>query len=100
MSGKQACCCGSATVVWVLVVALGFLHNDLWWWNDNTLVFGFMPMGLAFHALFSILAAGVWALALKWAWPHELEKLADESGETSATIPPEDVSEGDTVGEN
>jgi hypothetical protein len=96
MSSKQACC-GSAMVVWVLVVALGFLHHDFWWWDDNTLFFGFMPMGLAYHALFSLLAAGVWALALRWAWPHDLEKMAEEASES---IPPAEVTEGDASDQN
>ena len=63
-----------------LVVMLAILHQDVWWWDDPTLVFGFMPIGLAYHALYSVLAACVWALAVKFAWPTHLESYA-EGGE-------------------
>lgn len=66
-----------AAAVWALAGLLAVVHNDLWWWDDGNLVFGFLPTGLAFHALFSIVAAGLWALALRFVWPHELEHMAD-----------------------
>ena len=94
MSGKQACC-GSAAIIWILVAVLAVVHNDLWWWNDNTLVFGFMPMGLAFHALFSIVAALLWVLAIKIAWPHHLEAMAEETAGPAQGIGPSDTQEGD-----
>lgn len=60
-------------VVYALAVALAILHQDFWYWDDTTLVFGFLPIGLAYHSLFSILAATVWALAVKFAWPSTIE---------------------------
>jgi hypothetical protein len=33
----------------------GGLHQDSWNWKDKTLVFGFLPIGLAYHAGFTIL---------------------------------------------
>jgi len=63
--------------VYALVILLAIIHQDLWWWNDKTLVFGFMPKGLFYHALFSCMAAVVWALAIKWAWPSEIEAWAE-----------------------
>lgn len=68
-------------IVWALVAALALLHQDFWYWSDRTLVFGFMPMGLFYHALFSIACAVVWALAVRYAWPTHLEQWADESGD-------------------
>ena len=65
-------------MVWGLVVLLAILHQDVWLWENRTLVFGFLPIGLAYHAGFSIAAACVWALALKFAWPDELEAWADD----------------------
>ena len=71
--------------VYALVILLAIIHQDLWWWNDKTLVFGFMPKGLFYHALFSCMAAAVWALAIKWAWPSDIEAWAeandDQGGE-------------------
>jgi hypothetical protein len=65
-------------VVWGLVVLLGILHYDFWYWGDRTLVLGFMPIGLAYHAVFSIAAGVTWALVIKFAWPTHLEEWAEE----------------------
>ena len=40
-----------------LVVLLLVLHQDNWLWNDGTLVFGFMPIGLLYHAGISMAAS-------------------------------------------
>ncbi|MHC5004701.1 MAG: DUF3311 domain-containing protein [Planctomycetota bacterium] len=69
------------TATWVVgtaAVVLGLLHQDLWFWNDRTLVLGVLPIGLAYHALFSLAAAGLWALAVRFAWPRHIEQWADE----------------------
>ena len=65
-------------VAWGLVILLGILHYDFWYWGDQTLVFGFLPIGLGFHAAFSVAAAIAWALVVKFAWPTHLEEWADE----------------------
>jgi len=56
-----------------LVVFLLILHQDNWFWTDDTLVFGFMPIGLFWHACISIAASLTWALATKIAWPIDEE---------------------------
>jgi hypothetical protein len=66
-------------LVWSAVLLLFILHHDFWWWADPRLVFGFLPIGLAYHMVFSIAVAAVWLGALKFAWPEELEKWADET---------------------
>ena len=68
-------------VVFALLVLLAIIHQDLWWWENKTLVFGFMPLGLCYHALFSCMAAGVWAMAIKWAWPSDIEVWAESADE-------------------
>ena len=72
-------------IIWLLGISLFLLHQDFWFWDDATLVFGFMPIGLAYHALYSILAALLWALAVKIAWPSRIEQWADapEGGSSS-----------------
>lgn len=57
-------------------------HQDFWWWDDSSLVFGFLPVGLAYHALFSIGCALLGWLVIIKAWPTELEAFADEKEET------------------
>lgn len=65
----------------VAVVIYAIAHQDFWYWDSDTILFGFMPIGLAYHALYSIAAATLWACAVKWAWPSDIEKWADEGGE-------------------
>lgn len=60
-------------VVWGLVVALLILHQDTWLWDNDTLVFGFLPITLLYHAGISIGATITWFLATKFAWPDVLE---------------------------
>ena len=70
-------------IIAALVVLLLILHQDNWFWTDDTLVFGFMPIGLFWHACISIGASLTWALATVIAWP--LADEADENGDVSST---------------
>lgn len=58
-------------VVWILVALLIILHQDVWYWNDSSLLFGFLPIGIAWHIGISIAAAIVWFLAIQFAWPTD-----------------------------
>jgi hypothetical protein len=49
------------------------LHQDIWFWTDKRLVFGFLPIGLAYHIGYSLLAALTMAVLVRFAWPKELE---------------------------
>ena len=66
-------------VVWVLVVFA--LHQDIWNWTDKTLLFGYLPIGLAYHAGYSVLAAITMALLVRFLWPAHLEE------EDNRTVP-------------
>jgi hypothetical protein len=58
----------------LLVLAVYALHQDVWFWRSaRPLVFGFLPVGLAYHALYSGLAALVLAILVRHAWPGHLE---------------------------
>ncbi len=61
-----------------LVLLLLILHQDNWFWTDGTLVFGFMPIGLAWHAGISIAATATWLLASKIAWPKDEQFSAED----------------------
>lgn len=65
------------TLAWGFVVVLGVAHYDFWFWHDATLVLGFLPVGLAYHALISVLAALAWALVVRYGWPSWIEEWAD-----------------------
>jgi len=61
--------------VYLLAFAVLVLHQD--WWNFHTatpLVFGFLPIGLAYHAAYSLACCVLMALLVAVAWPKELEK--------------------------
>ena len=55
-------------------VALYALHQDVWFWRTaHPLVFGFLPVALAYHGAYCVAAALLmWALT-RLAWPRQLE---------------------------
>lgn len=57
-----------------LVVIVVLLHQDFWLWTDRSLVFGFLPVGLAYHLGYAILASLTMALLVRYAWPRQLER--------------------------
>lgn len=63
----------------VAVVALYVLHQDIWFWRSRYLVFGFFPVGLFYHACFSIAAALLMWLLVTFAWPSHLEREVEEA---------------------
>lgn len=64
----------------LLVLALYALHQDLWFWRTaRPLVFGFLPVGLAYHAVFSVAASLLLWVLVEHAWPSHLEGEASQS---------------------
>ncbi len=61
------------------VVALYVLHQDIWFWRSSYLVFGFIPIGLFYHGLFSVAAALLMWLLVTFAWPSHLEHEVEET---------------------
>ncbi|RLT17517.1 MAG: DUF3311 domain-containing protein [Planctomycetota bacterium] len=57
-----------------LVATVIVLHQDFWNWKDNTLVAGFLPIGLAYHMAYSLIASLTMALLVKYAWPKNLDE--------------------------
>ena len=71
------------------VVALYALHQDIWFWDvAQPLVFGFLPVGLFYHAVYSVAIALFMILLVRVAWPAELEREVERESPDSA----EDVS--------
>ena len=76
---------------WLLaaaVAALYLLHQDVWFWDSaRPLVFGFLPIGLFYHGVYSLAVAGLmWAL-VRYAWPAHLEAQV-EADESDGSPPP------------
>ena len=56
------------------VLALYALHQDVWFWRTaHPLVFGFLPVGLAYHGLFCVASALLMWVLTTVAWPRHLE---------------------------
>jgi hypothetical protein len=71
-----------------LVAVVYVLHQDFWNWKEAyPLVFGFLPIGLAYQAGYSILAAAMMAVLVWTAWPKHLEDVVSE-----VKVPKEDRS--------
>ncbi len=73
-----------------LIVLLTLLHQDFWFWDTyEPLIFGFIPIGLAYHAMISLLAGFFWFLAIKYCWPEGVddveEELTSEEGNSDQT---------------
>jgi hypothetical protein len=63
----------------IAVIGLYALHQDFWFWRTaHPLVFGFMPIGLFYQAVFSIAASLLMWLLVRFAWPAHLEREIDE----------------------
>ena len=59
----------------IVVVALYVLHQDFWFWRTAyPLIFGFIPIGLFYQAVYSVAASLVMWLLVKYAWPAHLEE--------------------------
>lgn len=70
-------------LVLILAVAvLYLLHQDVWFWRTaEPMVLGFLPVGMAYHALYTIaVSAFMWCL-VSWEWPGHLEELAEHPEE-------------------
>ena len=59
-------------LLYAALVALYLLHNDLWLWDDASLVLG-LPAGLAYHIGFSIATSIVLTLLVIHSWPEHLD---------------------------
>ena len=62
-----------------VVAVLYALHQDVWFWREaRPLVFGVLPIGLFYHAAYTVAVS----LALSWIvrryWPAHLDTAARE----------------------
>ena len=70
-------------VRWILYMSLFILyllHNDLWFWDNPSLVLG-MPVGLFYHAMFCLAASSLMVLIVSYAWPKHLEARKQKESE-------------------
>ncbi len=62
----------------VFLLAFYALHHDFWNWRTaQPLAFGFLPVGLWYHAIYTLACSAVLWILVKIAWPTHLEKATD-----------------------
>ena len=62
----------------VVVALLYLLHQDFWFWREaRPLVFGFLPIGLAYHGAYCIAVALLMWTLTRVAWPEHLESVTE-----------------------
>ena len=62
-------------------VVIIFVHQDWWNWNDvNPRVFGFLPIGLAYHLGYAIVCAALMFCFVHFLWPRDLEDSEQQDG--------------------
>ena len=66
------------TLILLFFLLLLVLHQDFWWRSDATLVFGVLPVSLAYHIVWTLLVAVGWFLVTKFCWPHALDDEASK----------------------
>ena len=50
------------------------LHQDFWFWRTaRPLVFGFLPIGLFYHAVYTVAISGFMWYLVRHHWPAHLE---------------------------
>jgi hypothetical protein len=63
----------------LVVIALYVSHQDFWnWRRAYPMAFGFVPVGLWYHACFVVAAALVMWMLVTFAWPAHLEAEIEE----------------------
>lgn len=63
----------------LVIVALYALHQDVWFWREaRPLAFGFLPVGLTYHALYCIAVSLLMWTLTRAAWPADLEGPASD----------------------
>jgi hypothetical protein len=73
-------------LVALLLLAFFALHQDTWFWRaSEPLVLGVLPVGLAYHAAYTLAVSGIMAILVRYRWPSHLE----EPGRSEPPRPPE-----------
>ena len=63
----------------IVIAALYLLHQDVWFWREaRPLVFGFLPIGLAYHAGYCVAVSLLMWMLTRVAWPADLERAVSD----------------------
>jgi hypothetical protein len=65
-----------------LVVVFYLLHQDIWFWRAaRPIVFGVLPIGLFYHACYTLAVSAVVWILIRYTWPSHLDEVPTKSGE-------------------
>ena len=68
---------GTLVLLTLAALTVLILRHDYWNWDTPyPLLLGFLPVGLWWQALVSLLACALMWLMVRFAWPQELEDVA------------------------
>jgi hypothetical protein len=60
----------------LITAAVYVLHQDFWFWRSaRPLVFGVLPIGLFYHAAYTLASSALLWLIVRRYWPSHLEDL-------------------------
>lgn len=67
------------TVFIALILLLLVLHQDFWNWREyQPLLFGFLPIGLTYHAAYAVACSVLLWLLTRYLWPTHLESVQSQ----------------------
>jgi hypothetical protein len=59
----------------LVVLILYVLHQDVWFWRTaHPVVFGVLPIGLAYHVAYVLVTAAGLGWLVRTAWPAHLDR--------------------------
>lgn len=79
------------TLITLFFILLLVLHQDFWWRDNPTLVFGILPISLAYHVAWTLLVAVAWFFVTKFCWPDALDEKPPMRGDSTRDAEPERV---------
>jgi hypothetical protein len=60
----------------VLLLVFYVLHQDVWFWADaRPLVFGVLPIGLFYHAAYTLATSLALVFCVRALWPSDLDEI-------------------------
>lgn len=71
----------SKGVAVVFMLVLFALHQDFWLRENAALVLDTVPIGLAYHMVYTAVAALAWLVIVRFAWPRYLVEEENEVAE-------------------
>ena len=57
----------------LLIAVMYALHQDIWFWRTPAVVFGILPIGLFYHAAYTLATSLLLWLLIRLIWPSHLD---------------------------